>query len=144
MQSDKRPDPARSHGALKAQLRALPQPPVPAHLELLLLTTVPVAKPISPRRRAVWVTVLGVASTACLVAMLAWRPHHAENHSTTPVPAEPAQQDIRWLAFESPSIAAWREDRRSLDEEKLPAYFWPLDDTAIPRASPSIPADLLD
>jgi hypothetical protein len=78
------------------------------------------------------------------MAVLAWRPHHGENHPTIPVPGGPAQQDIRRLAFESPSIAAWREDPRSLDEEKLPAYTWPLDETAIPRASTSIPADLLD
>jgi hypothetical protein len=144
MQSDNRPDPARSREALKVQLRALPQPPVPGHLEALLLASVPVAKPISPRRRAVMATVLGVASAACLLAVLAWRPHHGEDHPTIPVPGRPAQQDIRQLAFEFPSIAAWREDPRSLDEEKLPSYTWPLDEAAIPRASTSIPADLLD
>jgi hypothetical protein len=145
MQSDKRPDPDRWREALKAQLRALPQPPVPAHLENLLLTTIPAARPISPRRRAVRATVvLVVAAAACLMAALAWPPHHGKNHPTIPVPGGPARQDIRRLAFESISIAARREDPRLLDEEKLPAFTWPLDETAIPRASASIPADLLD
>jgi hypothetical protein len=144
MQSDRRPNPDRPREALEAKLRALPQPPVPAHLEARLLATVPGAKPTSPRRWAVRATVLGVASTACLMAVLAWRPHHGEDHQTTPVPGEPTQQDIRRLAFESTSIAACREDPRLLDEGKLPAFTWPLDETAIPRASTAIPADLLD
>jgi hypothetical protein len=144
MQSDNGPDPARSREALEAQLRALPQPAVPAHLEALLLATVPAARPISPRRRTVRAAVLGVASAACLMGVLAWRPHHGENHPTIPVPGGPAPRDIRRLAFESPGLAAWREDLRSLEEEKLPTYAWPLDETAIPRASISIPADLLD
>ena len=118
--------------------------PVPAHLEALLLTTVPVARPIAPRRRAVGATVLGVASAACLMAVLAWRPHHGKDHPTIPAQEGAAQQDIRRLAFDSTSIAARREDPRLLDEEKLPAYTWPIDETAIPRASTSIPADLLD
>jgi hypothetical protein len=144
MQSDKRPNPDRSLEALKAQMRALPQPPVPPHLETLLLTTVPGAKPIATRRRAVRASVLGLAAAACLVAVLAWRPHNGKNHLTIPAPGEPAQQDIRRPAFESISIAAWREDQRLLDERNVPAFTWPLDETAIPRASISIPADLLD
>jgi hypothetical protein len=144
MRPDKRSDPAGSREALKAQLRALTQPLVPAHLERRLLTTVPVSKPISPRRRAVWATLLGVASAACLMAVLAWRSHHGENHSALPVPGESAQQDIRRPAFESPRVASWWEDWQSLDEEKLPAYTWPLDESAIPRASTSIAANLFD
>jgi hypothetical protein len=144
MRSDERPNPDRSPEALEARLRALPQPPVPAHLEALLLATVPGAKPISPRRRAVRAIVLGLASAACVMAVLARRPPHGKDHPTIPVPGEPAQQDVRRLAFESTSIAAWRVDPRLLDEEKLPAFTWPLDETAIPRASTSIPADLLD
>jgi len=144
MQSDKRPNPERSREALTAQLRSLPQPPVPAHLEALLLATVPSAKPISPRRWAVRATVLGVASAACLMAVLARRPHQGKNHPTISVQGEPARPHIRRPASEYISIAAWREDPRLLDEEKLPAYTWPLDETAIPRASTSIPADLLD
>jgi hypothetical protein len=144
MRSDKRPDPDRSREALEARLRALPQPPVPAHLEALLLTTVPGARPISSRRRAGWAIVLGLASAACLMALLAWPAHHGKDHPTISVPGGPAQPDIRRLAFESTSIAALREDPRLLDEEKLPAYAWPIDEAAIPRASTPIPADLLD
>ncbi|HKI16237.1 MAG TPA: hypothetical protein VKA15_00070 [Isosphaeraceae bacterium] len=144
MRSDKRPDPARSREALKAQLRALPQPPVPAHLEALLLATVPRAKTISPRRWAVRATVIGVASAACAIAVLIGLPHQGKNHSTIPLQGEPARPDNRRPAFESISIAAWREDPRLLDDEKLPAFTWPVDETAIPRASTSIPADLLD
>ena len=144
MQCDKRPNPDRSREALKRRLRALPQPHVPAHLEARLLATVPGAKPISSRRWAVRATVLCIASAACLMAVFAWRPYHGKNHRTIPVQGEAAQQDIHWPAFESTSVAAWREDQRLLDEEKVPPFTWPLDETAIPRASTSIPADLLD
>ena len=144
MRSDESPNPDRSREMLKAELRSLPQPPVPAHLEALLLATVPGAKPISPRRWTARATVLGLASGACLMAVLAWRPHHGRNDPTIPVQGEPEHQEIRRPAFESTSIAAWREDPRLLDEEKLPAFTWPLVETAIPRASTSIPADLLN
>src|SRR5207249_4290972 len=115
MPSDKRPNPDRSPEALEAQLRALPQPPVPAHLEALLLATVPGAKPIAPGPRAVWATVLGVAAAACVMVVLARRPQHGKDHRTIPVPGEATQQDVRRPAFESTSIAAWRVDQRLLD-----------------------------
>ena len=85
MQSDKRPNPDRSLEALKAQLRALPQPPVPAHLEALLLASVPGANRISPRRWAARATLLAVASAVCVMAMLAWRQYLGRNNLITPV-----------------------------------------------------------
>jgi hypothetical protein len=143
MQSDERPNPDPSREALKAKLRALPQPPVPAHLEALLLATVPRAMPTPPRRWAARATMLGVASAVCVMAVLAWRRDLGTNHLRTPVRGQPAQV-IRRPAIESTSVAAWRGDPRLLDEEKPPAFTWPIDDTAIPRASSPIPADLLD
>jgi hypothetical protein len=77
------------------------------------------------------------------MAVLAWRQHLEKNHPITPVQEQPAQ-GIRRPDFEPTSIAAWWEDQRLLDEGKLPAFTWPLDETAIPRASSPIPADLLD
>jgi hypothetical protein len=143
MQSDKRPNPDRSLEALKAQLRALPQPPVPAHLEALLLASVPGAKLISSRRWAARATLLAVASAICVMATLAWRQYPEKNNLITRVQGQPAQKTPR-QAFASTNIAAWREDPRLLDEVKLPAFTWPIDDTAIPRASSPIPADLLE
>jgi hypothetical protein len=144
MQSDERPDPERSREALEARLRALPQPPVPADLEALLLATIPRAKPISTFRRAVRAAALGVAAAACVVAVILGHHYLGKDHLTIPVTGEPAQQDIRRPISESMSIAAWRDDQRVLDEEKLPAFAWPVDESAIPRASTLIPADLLD
>jgi hypothetical protein len=143
MQSDKCPKPEFSRDALKAQLRALPQPPVPAHLEALLLATVPTAKPIPRRRWAARAIVFGVASAVCVMGVLAWRQDLRDNPRRITVPGQ-RDQDIRQPVIETTGIAAWRQDARLLDEDKLPAFMWPIDESAIPRASSPIPADLLD
>src|SRR5437588_428657 len=109
MPSDNRPEPDRSLETLKARLRALPQPPVPAHLEALLLATVPGAMPISPRRWAVRASLLAAALAACVMAMLAWRQHVQDSSVRTPVQGQPAP-DIRRPVVEATSIAAWRPD----------------------------------
>lgn len=144
MRSDESPHLDRTREVLKAQLRSLPQPSVPAHLEALLLATVPGARPIAPRRWAVRATMIGLASAACVIAVLAWHPSHGKKEPTVPVDSGPRQPAARRPAFDSISIAVRREDPRLSDEEKLPAFTWPLVETAIPRASTSIPADLLE
>jgi hypothetical protein len=101
---------------------------------------------ISQRRRAVRAAllVLGVAAAACVLTMLVWRPHLGQNPRTSSRKNEPAQADIRRSSFDSISIAARRGDQRLLDEDKLPSFAWPLDDTATIRPMSPIPADLLD
>jgi hypothetical protein len=146
MNSERRPDRDRSPEALKAQLRALPQPPVPSHLEARLLVAVPSAVRKSQRRRTVRAAflMLGVAAAACVLTMLVWRPHLGQNPGTISRRNVPAQVELRPPSFDPTSIAALRGDHRLLDEEKLPAFSWPLENAATPRALSPIPADLLD
>lgn len=145
MNSDERPNPDRSLEALKARLRALPQPPIPPSLEVRLLACVPADREIGPRWRVVMIAMLSVAA-ACLLAFLAfaWYPHLRENHSALPGMSQPVQSDTPQSSFDTPSLAALREDHRLLDEDKLPTFTWPLDDTVTIRPLSPIPADLLD
>src|SRR4051812_48619857 len=121
MQFDKRPTSDRSRAALETQLRALPQPGVPAHLEARLLATVPTAKPISPRRWAARAALLGVASAVCVMAVIAWRQSLRDNARRITVPGQP-EQEIRRPLIQPTSIATWRPDPQLSDEEKLPAF----------------------
>jgi hypothetical protein len=173
MNSDGHLNPDPSLEALKAQLRALPQPPVPSGLEARLLRCVPssepsfdlrntprLSPPLPPLRKggkslpplrkggngrwAVGAAVVVAAAAASVLGMLAWSPRPGHNPPAISQERPAAYQEVRTPRFESTSIAALQGDHRLLDEEKLPAFAWPIENTAMIRALAPIPADLLD
>ena len=140
MHPDRRLNPDRSPEALERSLRALPQPPVPADLEARLLASIPAAMPVSRRRWVVWMGVAGAVAAACLVAVVSW---HAINDKSlpemvivTPVPLK--------VPLDAGGIASWRVARGVIDASDLPAFAWPLAETAPITVFTSIHPDLLD
>jgi hypothetical protein len=84
------------------------------------------------------------AAAACVLAVVAWHSRFGKDPQSLPGSSQPAIHDIRRPSFDSASIPAWRDEHRLLDEEKLPAFTWPLDDTTAIHALSPIPSDLLD
>jgi hypothetical protein len=138
MHPEPRPNPDRRTESLEARLRALPQPSVPADLEARLLATVPAKMPAMRRQRKAWFVAAGALAAACVLAVLIWRGNDGTNSiAIRPIdPVTPQPQG---------DIAPTRlEVRQSLDETKMPAFSWPLDETVPIHVSPSIPSALFD
>jgi hypothetical protein len=129
---------------LEARLRALPPPPVPADLEARLLAAIPAAVPVPTRRRAAWAGAVGALAAACLLAVLAWPRRDGKDAIPSTSADAPAHQVAPRLPDDSASLAAWREARRGLGGAEPPSFTWPLEETSLITASPSIPRDLLD
>jgi hypothetical protein len=112
---------------------------------------------MSLRKRgwAAWTVVL---AAACLLVVVAWR--ESRIRQVTPDPAP--KGSVREVAVPSPEtklpgheaahqppasadrIAAWRVTQRLWDGTDLPAFTWPLEESAPLRASLSIPPELLE
>ena len=140
MHPDRRLNPDRSPEALESSLRALPQPPVPGGLEARLLASIPAAMPVSRRRWVVWMGVAGAMAAACLAAVISWHGRNGESLpeivTVRPVPLQ--------APLDAGGITSWREARRAMDGAELPAFAWPLEETAPINVFTSIHRDLLD
>jgi hypothetical protein len=158
MYTQKHPDAARSPESVEARLRALPQPPVPAHLEARLLAKTPLQLPVRPWRWAIWAGAVGSLAAACLLAVFVWPRHDRKRpvpslgttqsvgQATLPStpPGESAHQVTLRPPDDSTSIAPVLVARRALDETELPTFIWPLPATSPMRVWTSIPPELLD
>jgi hypothetical protein len=144
MHPEKRPNPDRPLEALEAQLRALPQPPIPADLEARLLATIPAELSRPQRRWGVWVGVLGTLAAACVLAVIAWPRPNAEHPIPSSKRIASAPQAIPRPPVDSAGIASLRASRPIVDEAEPPTFTWPLPEPSPLRFSNSIPPDLLD
>jgi hypothetical protein len=139
MHPERRPNPDQSLESLEAQLRALPQPPIPADLEARLLATIP-AKRSTPRRH--WGIRVGVLAAACLLAVIAW-PRGDGNRPISRTIETPFRASVQ-PPDDSANIASLRTARKALDDGEPPTFTWPLPEPSPIRFSTSIPPDLLD
>jgi hypothetical protein len=141
MPPERRPNPDRSAESLEARLRALPPPAVPAGLESRLLAAIPPARPI-PRRRGVWVSVIGAVAAACLLALLAGQGRDIRRQ--VPGPKREITHQSTPRSTEDDRLAAWRENQRLGEGGESATFAWPLPETPPVGASNSIPSDLFD
>jgi hypothetical protein len=83
---------------LKAQLRSLPQPPVPRELEAMLLAAIPAAPPrfrrARPYRKALlWMSASAAVAAGLLLAVLLRQNGRQLEHARQPVMPAPADTD---------------------------------------------------
>jgi hypothetical protein len=142
MLSDTLPDPDRSRESLEERLRALPRPPLPLELEARLLAAAPSRLPLLRRRWPIWISAAAALAAACMVAVFAWPRPDVPRAVTGPLAGGPAERVVAPPSHEYPSIAAWRQIRGLSDGDTT--YTWPIDEIRPLRASPSIPAELLE
>lgn len=141
MTPERRPNPDGSPDkSLEARLRALPRPPLPAGLEARLLAAIPTRLPVPRRRRAAWIGAAVAALAAGVLAILVWPRRQREELVTNPGTGGLSARAV----VPSAGDTAWREARRSLEGSKVPAFAWPLRETAPLTVSTAIPPDLLE
>jgi hypothetical protein len=125
--------------SLKARLRHLPPPSVPAGLESRLLAGIPAGGPIRRWRWNRWTVGLGALAAACLMIALAW-PKRLEQ------PLNP--EDGSRLATSGPTTLISPQSSQAAaglrDEPKMAPFTWPVDEARPLMASSSIPSDLLN
>src|SRR5262245_6054869 len=124
MHRERNLNPDRSAESLEARLRALPSPPVPADLEGRLLAAVPAPRPVTRRRWAVWVGIMGALAAACLLAVLAWLGRDGKTPGSNPATAPAARQETPRTPDDSDNVAAWQKARRGLGVAGMPAFAW--------------------
>jgi hypothetical protein len=108
-----------------------------------LLASIP-AKMRCPRRWVVWAGVAGALAAACLLVVLAWRGRGGKEPIPSPEQRESVQQVTPPLPDDSADMAAWRQAQRDLDEEEMPPFTWPVEETSPLTASTSVSLDQFD
>ena len=145
-------DPALQN--LKAQLRRLPQPPVPRELEAKLRAAIPVALPrfrLAGRYRTslLWVTASAAIAACLLLAVLvrqsSRQPGHAKQEvkpaSVDDAPMVREEQrlmDLRWDA------RATRQGRDAFSDPAVEPFSWPLEVPVRALDSRRLTPDLFD
>jgi hypothetical protein len=145
MHHEEQPNSGAPLESLKARLRALPPPPIPADLEGRLLAAIPASIPARadvdpPRsyrsfrpRPAVWVGFVGALAAACLLAALAWHGRDKLADTTNHDSPDQAQRPV--------------ENTRGAGQTPVTndvTFVWPIEEASPMLASTKIPADLFD
>jgi hypothetical protein len=119
-----------------------PRPEHVADLRALILDRLGPLRTDRPSRTR-WLAVAGLAA-ACLVAVFAW-PRGDSNNAVPGFSGRPSSDPITPRAREDPTgVAAWGNVRRGLNLSEVPAFSWPLQESARLSRLTSIPPDLLD